>query len=350
MEKFDLRPGSDHERVVDGSAREHRAHGNGAVGQPLSGRDEVRDHPKAVHCERRPQSAEPGDHLVEDQQDPVTVAKGSEPRQVTGRRRQHARRARNGLDDDRRDRLGAVQSHQRLQVVSQVRAMRRLAARETVATGVMRVAQMIGARQQRERPSVVHQTAHRDAAEAHAVVAPLTADEARARPLPDGPLIREGDLQGGVDGLRAGVGEEDPVETGGGPTGRDGGQPLGGLERDRVAHLERRREVALHQLTADGLRDLAAAMSGVHAPEARRSVQDLAPIGCGVAHAGGGAQQARRGLELPVARERHPEAVQRDTPCVRRRGHAVAPAAERPSRRASASSGYVGRCSFWNFS
>jgi len=101
----------------------------------------------------------------------------------------------------------------------------------------------------------------------------------------------------------AGIGEEDALES----LRRDGGQPVGELERDRVAHLEGRREIHLGRLALDGLDDLRPAVPGIDAPQAGTGVEDLAPFGRPVMHALGAHQQPRRLLELPVRRERHPE-------------------------------------------
>ena len=165
---------------------------------------------------------------------------------------------------------------------------------------------VVDARQMgRKGAAVRHHAADRHAAETDAVIAALAADQARPRPLSDGALIGERDLQRGVDRFRAGIGEEDAVET----FGRDLGEPLGEIERQRMAHVERGREVEVHQLPLDGGRDLAAAVAGIDAPEAGRSVDHLAAVDGGVVHALGGSEQPRRLLELPVGRERHPERI-----------------------------------------
>ncbi|MNP17830.1 hypothetical protein D3C76_1102740 [compost metagenome] len=87
--------------------------------------------------------------------------------------------------------------------------------------------QVVDVRQQGgEGLAVVDHAAHRDAAEADAVVAQLAADQAGARALADGALVGEGDLQGGVRRFRAGVGEEHLVQT----LGRGIDQALGEFE------------------------------------------------------------------------------------------------------------------------
>ena len=165
---------------------------------------------------------------------------------------------------------------------------------------------VVDARQMgRKGAAVRHHAADRHAAEADAVIAALAADQARPRALSDGALIGQRDLQRGVDQFGAGIGEEDAVE----PFRRDLGEPLGEIERQRMAHVEGGREVEVHQLPLDGGGDLAAAMAGIDAPEAGRSVDHLAAVDGGVVHALGGSEQPRRLLELPVGRERHPERI-----------------------------------------
>ena len=165
---------------------------------------------------------------------------------------------------------------------------------------------VVDARQMgRERAAVRHHAADRHAAEADAVIAALAADQARPRPLSDGALVGERDLQRGVDRLGARIGEEDAVE----PLRRDLGEPLGEIERQRMAHVERGREVEVRQAALDGGGDLAAAVAGIDAPEAGRAVDHLAAVDGGVVHALGGSEQPRRFLELPVGRERHPERI-----------------------------------------
>ena len=64
-------------------------------------------------------------------------------------------------------------------------------------------------------------------------------------------MIRQRDLERGVDRLGARIGEEHMVE----PRGRDPHQGVGQLERRGMAHLERRRVVHDLELLGHGLRD-----------------------------------------------------------------------------------------------
>jgi hypothetical protein len=220
--------------------------------------------------------------------------------------RQHCGRARHRLDDDGGDGVGTMQRHHPLEIVGEFGAMLRLILRKSVAGQIMGVTDVVDARQMSRKGSAVrHHAADRHAAEADAVIAALAADQARPRPLADGALVGQRDLQRGVDRFRTRIGEEDAIET----FGRDLGQPLGEIERERMAHVERGREVEVHQLPLDGRRDLAAAMAGIDAPKAGRSVDHLAAVDRCVVHALGGSEQAGRFLELPVGRERHPERI-----------------------------------------
>ena len=178
---------------------------------------------------------------------PCFVGDFAQALQIALRRRQHRGRARHRLDDDGGDGVGAMQRHHPLEIVGELGAMLRLILRKGVAGEIMGVTDVIDARQMgRERAAVRHHAADRHAAEADAVIAALAADQARPRPLSDGALIGERDLQRGVDRFRAGIGEEDAVE----PLRRDLGEPLGEIERQRMAHVERGREVEVRQTAA----------------------------------------------------------------------------------------------------
>jgi hypothetical protein len=135
------------------------------------------------------------------------------------------------------------------------------------------------------------------------VVAALAADQPVAPRLAARAMVGERDLERGVGRFRPRIGEEDAAE----PFGGDARQPLGELEGHRVAHLESRREVHLRDLALYRLDNFRPAMTGIDAPQARGAVEHLAPFGRPVVHAFGAGKEARRLLELPVGRERHPE-------------------------------------------
>ena len=168
----------------------------------------------------------------------------------------------------------------------------------------MRVAHVVDAGDAgAEKLAIRAEAAHRDAAEVDAVVAALAPDEPEASVVAARAVIGERDLERAVDRLRTGVREKHALEA----LRRDRREPLGKIEGERMTHLERRCEVHLRGLALDRLHDLRPAMAGVHAPEAGAGIEDLAAVGRPVVHALGAREQARRLLELPVRRERHPK-------------------------------------------
>ena len=169
---------------------------------------------------------------------------------------------------------------------------------------IMGVGQMIDAGQQAaEGLAVGDDAADGDAAEADAVIAALAPDQPRARALAADAVIGDRHLEGGVDRFRSGIGEEDMVEI----RAQQIGEARGEFEDRGMAHLEGRRVVEAADLIAHRFHDLAPAMAGIDAPEARRAVQHLAALDGGVMHVLGAGEEARLGLELPVRGERHPE-------------------------------------------
>jgi hypothetical protein len=74
-----------------------------------------------------------------------------------------------------------------------------------------------------------------------------------------------------------------------------------------MAHLKGRRIIEFGCLVLNRFGDLRAAVAGIHAPQACGAIQNLSAIGSGVIHVLGGHQHARRLLELPVGRKRHPK-------------------------------------------
>jgi hypothetical protein len=307
VEQLDGGVGAVHHRLVDPLRGRHRPGRDGGVGQALGHADHVRRHPEPLGREGRAHPAEAGDHLVEDQQDVVLVADRPQALQIALGRDQHAGRAGHRLDDHRGDVAGVVQGDDAFQRVGQLGPVLRLALAEQVAGHAVGVGQVVDAGQQRaEIHPVLGDAAHRNAAEADAVIAALAADQPGLGPLAPRPVVGQGDLQGGVDRLRARAGEEDPVQARRG----DLGDAAGEGEGRRVAHVEAGGEVHLAGLAADRLDDLRTVMAGVDAPQARGGVQHLAAVGRGVVHALGAAQHPGIGLEPPVGRERHPEGVQ----------------------------------------
>ena len=131
----------------------------------------------------------------------MPVTEGAQALQVALGRRQDAGGARDGLDDDRGDGLGAVQGHQPLHLVGLLRPVVRQAPGEGVPLEVEGVGDVVRPREGEIGPPVVDQAAHGNPAEADAVIALLPPDEAHPLPLAPGAVIGQGHLQGRVDGL-----------------------------------------------------------------------------------------------------------------------------------------------------
>ena len=208
--------------------------------------------------------------------------------QVPLGRHQHAGRARHRLDDHGGDVARVVQRDDALEVVGEVRAPRGLAARVGVVREVVRVRQVVHARQLRaEELAVVDHAAHGDAAEAHAVVAALAADEARARALAAHAVVGERDLERGVHRLRARVGEEHVVEARPAASARSRwrARTRPGAPSGRAARIPSR---AIWRPTASAISR--AAVARVHAPQPRDAVEDLPALRRPVVHAGGAAR------------------------------------------------------------
>ena len=130
VEELDQVLRAGHESVVDLLADDHAAERDRGVVHPLGEDDHVGHHAEALGGERRAHAAEAGDHLVEDQEDPVLRAQFAQPLEIADRRHDHARRTLHRLDDHGRDRRRVVQRDDPRQLVGEMRAPLRLAARE----------------------------------------------------------------------------------------------------------------------------------------------------------------------------------------------------------------------------
>ncbi len=155
---------------------------------------------------------------------------------------------------------------------------------------IVRMRQMIDTRQQRaELPPVVDDPAHRNPAKADAIIAALAPDQPGARALTNGALIRERDLERGINRFRSAVGEEYPVQ----PFGHDRRNPRCQLKRQRMAQLKGRRIIQLGRCFLDRLDNRRAAMAGIDRPQPCRAVKYLPPIIAGIMHVLCGFQLAR---------------------------------------------------------
>ena len=298
-----------HHGVVDAVGADHAAHGHDAVGDALGEVQHVGLHAVEIGAEAGAQTAEAGDDLVEDQQDAVLVADLSEPFQVALRRDVPARAAGHRLDDDGRHVARVVQRQDAvLQLQQDVFLPGRLLVVDVgMVDRVVDEAQVVHARQQRRAVdlAVGRNAADRHAAEAHAVVAPLTADEDVAVALTPGAVVGQRHLHGGVGRLGAGIAEQHLVQV----AGRHGRDRFGGQEGLVVAHAEGGAVVQRVELLLDGLVDRLAVVARAHAPEAGDAVDDLAAVVRGEVHAVGGHEHARVFLEAAVGREGQPLVV-----------------------------------------
>ena len=191
-----------------------------------------------------------------------------------------------------------MESDKTLQGLGELDAVLRLTPGVGIARQIVGVGQVIDARQHgaREGLAIGDHPAHRNATEAHAVIAPLPADEAKALPLAPGPVIGQDDLERRVDSLGAGVDEESVVQA----AGREFRDLVSQLESTGVAHVEGGGVVQLAHLLPDGSHDAGVTMADVDAPEPGDTVQDLLAVLGGVIHPSSGFQQQRVLLEIPV--------------------------------------------------
>ena len=119
-----------HQRLIDGFAHQHRAHRHHAIGQPLGGGDDVRRDAEALGGKGRADAAKRGDDFVENQQNAVAIADLAQALEIADGRHQNAGGAGHRLDNKCGNIAGVVQRAQALQVVGQMGAPARLAARE----------------------------------------------------------------------------------------------------------------------------------------------------------------------------------------------------------------------------
>ena len=309
MEELDPGGRCVHERAVDRPACEDAAHRHGAAGDAFRERDEIGRDAEELARERLSEPPEPGDHLVEDEEDPVPVADLAQPLQVSARRDEHPTRAGHRFDDHRGDVRGIVERDDPvLELVGQVGAGRRLAAHERPRLEVLGVPQVVDARQQAggERFPVRRDTAHRDPAEIGAVERALAADEPGARRLAPQAVVRECDLERGLHRFRARIGEERVPDA----FRRERDEAVRGLERKRVAERVRRSVVEHPRLPADRRHDLRPAMPRIHAPQGGETVEHLLAVGGRVVHVLRADDEPRRPLERAVRGERHPVGIE----------------------------------------
>src|SRR5262249_20215300 len=185
-----------------------------------------------------------------------------------------------------------------------MRAPVRLALAEGLVLAVVGGWQMVNAGKQRtEEFAVIDHAADRDAAEADAVIAAFAPDQAGARTLAADIVICEGDLERGVDRLRARIAEEHVIELAGGERGDAARE----LERLGMGELESGRVIERRRLGADRRHDRIAIVPGIGAPHAGGAVEHGAALRRVVGHVLGARDQARGAPERPGRGERKPK-------------------------------------------
>lgn len=113
-------------------------------------------------------------------------------------------------------------------------------------------------------------------------------------------------LQCGVDRLRAGIREEDPVK----PVRHDFLQDIGQLECRRMAELKRRHVIEHVQLPCHGFGDFGPIVSETRTYETRSAVENCPAIDIIEVATVCAGNETRIFLELPVAGVRHPVSVE----------------------------------------
>ena len=266
VEQFDSMRRALHEGVVDLVRDDRAAQGHRRVVHRLGEGDEVGRHAVAFRGEGVSDTAEACDDLVEDQQDSMLVAQRPQPLQIVLGRAEYAGGTREGLDDHRRNRLGAMQGDKSFERIGEIRAACGIAARECHRVFVVGKRQVI-IRTRNKRavgPAIVGDAADGNAAEVHAMIPALAADQAETPALPGAHLVGARDLQRRIRGFRSRIDEEDMVHA----VGRQRRDPLCERKGRRMGELERRREIELAGCLADRLDDRLAVVSRVHAPQA----------------------------------------------------------------------------------
>ena len=126
MGKFDRRFRSLHKRIINLLLSKHGTHGHIAIGNPLRNRHQIRHHSKIIRPKSRPHSTKPGNHLVKDQHNPMTIANRAKFFQIALRRNQHARRACNGFDNHCRNVRSIMKRNDAFQIVGKMSTPLRL--------------------------------------------------------------------------------------------------------------------------------------------------------------------------------------------------------------------------------
>jgi len=153
-----------------------------------------------------------------------------------------------------------------------------------------------------ESLAILHQAAETGAADVDPMVGAFPRHHAHALTLTAGAVIGKGNLDGGIHGLRARVGEEHLVDA----LRRERRHPSGEFELGRMGALEGRAVIELHNLVGNRVGDLPATVTGGATEQPRGPVEDLFALVVPVVHALATHEDPRMGLEFAVSRKRHP--------------------------------------------
>jgi hypothetical protein len=242
----------------DPRADDHAAEREVAAGHALGEREHVGAHVPALDAEPGPQTPEPGDDRVADEDHAGALAQRGDALDVAGGRLAHPARADDGLDEDRGDAIGA----------------------DTLDLGLERLQGVVGHHggvgvQGADVLAVGRDAADRRAHAMGAVVALRARDEVGALGRPDRGEVAARQLGRRIDGVAAARAEEDArvVER------RQVGQALGEIEGGAIGEdAERLVGGELAHLRHGGVDDLGAAVTDVHAPQARGAVEVLLAV------------------------------------------------------------------------
>ena len=258
------------EGLEDGVRRDHRAHRRVGRRDALGRRDDVGLVAVALGAEVVAQATPRADDLVGDEQHVVAVADLAHALEVALRRREAAAGVLDGLEDHGRHRLGPLELDALGDRLGEV--LHAVAGRQAVEVRVGHVA--AAGREGLERRAHRRDAGRAQRAEGGAVVGGLARDDlrpvGRAREL----VVLAGELERGLDGLRAAAGEEDAVEV----ARRQRGDARSELDRGRVGVGPVGEEAQLARLVGAGLGDVVATVADVDAEQGAERVEVLLAV------------------------------------------------------------------------
>ena len=209
------------------------------------------------------------DHLVGDQQDAELVADLAHPLEVALLRRDAAAGVLQRLEDHGGDGVGAFENDPLADLLGRPERIAILGP----AVGE-RVGDVVAARHRRlERDLEAGQAGRGQGAHRGAVVGDLAGDDLGPLAAAVGAVPVARDLDRGLDGLGAGVDEEDAVQV----TRRKLGDLLGELDRTRMGVAPVRVEVELADLLGGRLAVIGAAVARVAAEQRAEAIEVLLP-------------------------------------------------------------------------